>query len=266
MADVFLSYARGSAGVAMRVAAALRDQGYSVWFDEELPAHCAYADVIAAELDAARAVLVLWSEAAARSQWVRSEADRARERGNLVQLRLDGTRLPMPFDQIQCAQMERLDEQIGGTAWKSVTSAISALVNGERGQAEPQASPVGDANPEPSIAVLPFRELGAATGDYLGEGLAEEIVTALSRLPGLRVAAGGRDEAELGGRELARALNADCYLEGSVRRAGMLARISLRLTDTQTGYARWSESFERDLPMSSPLRTRLPARSRPSSG
>ena len=61
MADIFLSYARESAEAATRIAAALRDQGYSVWFDEELPAHRAYADVIAAELDTARAVLVIWS-------------------------------------------------------------------------------------------------------------------------------------------------------------------------------------------------------------
>ena len=65
MADIFLSYARESAETATRVAATLRSDGYSVWFDEELPAHRAYADVIASELDAARAVLVLWSEAAA---------------------------------------------------------------------------------------------------------------------------------------------------------------------------------------------------------
>ena len=53
MADVFLSYARANAKKAKQAAAALRDAGYSVWFDESLPAHRAYSDVIAAELDAA---------------------------------------------------------------------------------------------------------------------------------------------------------------------------------------------------------------------
>src|SRR5215212_5002400 len=129
MADVFLSYARESAEAARAVASVLRKQGYSVWFDEELPSHRAYADVIATELDAARAVLVLWSEAAAKSQWVRSEANRAREKDNLVQARLDGARLPMPFDQIQCGPITI--DKLDGPGWRSVIAAIRALVEGE---------------------------------------------------------------------------------------------------------------------------------------
>ena len=144
MADIFLSYARESAETATQVAGTLRQQGYSVWFDEELPAHRAYADVIAAELDAARAVLVLWSEEAARSQWVRSEANRAREKGNLVQLRLDGVRLPMPFDQIQCAQIA--DAELGGIGWRSVTNAIDALVRRVGGSARIRASPTSQSH------------------------------------------------------------------------------------------------------------------------
>src|SRR5687767_2627664 len=107
MADVFLSYARSSLNDAKRIADCLRAAGYSLWFDESLPAHRAYTDVISEQLDSALAVLVLWSREAAASQWVRSEANRARETGRLVQLRLDDARLPMPFDQIQCADFRR---------------------------------------------------------------------------------------------------------------------------------------------------------------
>jgi len=59
--------------------------------------------VIEERLAAAKAVLVLWSDEAVKSQWVRAEANRAREDNKLVQLSLDGARLPLPFDQIQCA-------------------------------------------------------------------------------------------------------------------------------------------------------------------
>ena len=52
MADVFLSYARPSLNDAMRIADCLRAAGYSVWYDESLPAHRAYTDVIAEQLDA----------------------------------------------------------------------------------------------------------------------------------------------------------------------------------------------------------------------
>jgi tetratricopeptide (TPR) repeat protein len=126
MADVFLSYARPSLKEAMRMADCLRAAGYSVWYDESLPAHRAYSDVIAEQLDAASAVLVLWSSGAAASQWVRSEANRARETGRLVQLRLDDARLPMPFDQIQCADLRRWS---GGNSpgWNSVVAGVAAL-------------------------------------------------------------------------------------------------------------------------------------------
>jgi adenylate cyclase len=244
VADVFLSYARPSAAMAGRIAAALRELGYSVWFDEELPAHRTYADVIAAELDSARAVLVLWSDAAAQSQWVRSEANRARETDKLVQARTGAVRLPMPFDQIQCATLEERGG-LDGSAWRSITTAIEALVRGEpAGGASPVPSP---AISEPSVAVLTLRELGRAAGDYFGEGISEEIVTALARLPGLRVVPASAAPGELNGRDAARALNAATYLEGSVRQSGERARISIRLVDGASGAARWSETFDRTL-------------------
>lgn len=237
MADIFLSYARPSATEAQRIAAKLREQGYSVWFDEELPAHRAYADVIAKELDAATAVLVLWSEAAARSQWVRSEANRAREKGNLVQARLDGARLPMPFDQIQCAPLPA--DTIDGPAWKSVLTAISALMNGE--SAPDIESPIAvQRSDDPSVAVYPLKEIASGESDQFGTGLAEEIVSALARLPGLRVAVTTPDQT-------AASLRTHTYLEGSVRRSGDRARVTVRLVETATGFARWSETFDRTL-------------------
>ena len=74
MADVFISYARSTAGQAQAVAKGLRDAGFAVWIDEDLPAHRPYADVIEERLRAAKAVVVIWSEAAAKSEWVRAEA------------------------------------------------------------------------------------------------------------------------------------------------------------------------------------------------
>src|SRR5882757_9823884 len=105
MSDVFISYARSTAPQAQQVAQALRALGYGVWRDDEIPAHRSYADVIEERLSSAKAVVVIWSAEAVKSEWVRSEANRAREDGKLVQLTLDHTKLPMPFDQIQCADL-----------------------------------------------------------------------------------------------------------------------------------------------------------------
>ena len=105
MPGVFVSYCRPSAQVAEQVAAALSSMGYDVWRDDQLPAHRAYGDVIEEKLRSAGAVVVLWSSEACQSQWVRAEADYARQAGTLVQASIDGTIPPLPFNQIQCADL-----------------------------------------------------------------------------------------------------------------------------------------------------------------
>ena len=103
-----------------RVADALRAEGYQVWRDDELPAHRAYADVIEERLKSAKAVVVLWSAEAAKSQWVRAEADAARAAGTLVQATLDGTVPPMPFNQIQCADLKGWNGDVDAPGWRKL--------------------------------------------------------------------------------------------------------------------------------------------------
>ncbi|MGH7017540.1 MAG: toll/interleukin-1 receptor domain-containing protein, partial [Caulobacteraceae bacterium] len=68
MSEIFVSYARSTAAQAQRIAEALRSLGYGVWRDDELPAHRSYGEVIAERLEAARAVVVVWSADAVKSQ------------------------------------------------------------------------------------------------------------------------------------------------------------------------------------------------------
>jgi adenylate cyclase len=105
---------------------------------------------------------------------------------------------------------------------------------------------------EKSIAVLPFKDL-SNTGpdrDYLGEGIAEEILTALSKVDNLRVAARRSSfwfkdrDAELS--EVASKLNVDHVVEGSIRRDGNRIRVTAELTECCEGFTLWSETFERE--------------------
>src|SRR5215467_12635255 len=128
MSEVFISYARSTTDHARRIAEALRAMGYSVWRDNELLPHRPYAEVIQERLEQAKAVLVLWSEEAVRSQWVRSEANRAREQNKLVQASVDGTLPPMPFDQIQCAQLKGWSGDPQLPDWKKVAASITDLI------------------------------------------------------------------------------------------------------------------------------------------
>src|SRR5580698_5058769 len=158
MADVFISYARPNAAEAEAVAEGLRALGYDVWRDDELPAHRAYAEVIEERLAAARAVVVIWSGDAVASQWVFSEANRAREDGKLVQLSLDRTRLPMPFDSIQCVDLAGWSGDLAAHGWKKVTASVADLVGAPAG---PPSAPVRVAAlvRKHSICVLPFTNM-----------------------------------------------------------------------------------------------------------
>lgn len=250
MTDVFISYARSTAPTAKLVADALRTAGHSVWLDEQLPAHRSYADEIAERIDAARAVLVIWSREAVKSQWVRSEADRARINGTLVQVGIDNARLPMPFDQIQSIDLSGWSGDSTAPAWRMVLDSVAHLL-GLPADASPAPAARNGAPASPSIGVLPFKDLSAARDqDYFCEGIAEEIHNGLARLPGLRVAgsaAMASDEIARGALEIARSLNVATFLEGSVRKSGDRARIGVRLIQVVDGFTLWADSFDRNL-------------------
>jgi TolB-like protein/DNA-binding SARP family transcriptional activator len=103
-----------------------------------------------------------------------------------------------------------------------------------------------------TVAVLPLADLSAAPeSSYFGDGLSEELIHALSLVPGLRVVSRTSVFALKGHtgdvREIGSKLGVRSVLEGSVRRAGERVRVNVRLVDAQTGYERWSESYDRKL-------------------
>jgi TolB-like protein len=102
-----------------------------------------------------------------------------------------------------------------------------------------------------SIAVLPFQNAGSGTDDeYLSEGIAEELLHRLSRVPELRVAARTSSfafrDAQADVREIGAKLRVDAVLEGSVRSTGNRLRVAARLVSTRNGYQLWSEVYERE--------------------
>ena len=252
-AHVFVSYARSSEGQANRVAEALRGVGYSVWRDDELPAHRSYAEVIEERLKSAKAVVVLWSAEAAKSQWVRAEADTARGTGTLVQASVDGTLPPIPFNQIQCADLKGWDGDTDSHGWQKLESSVAALVGGDDEEA-PSAPPAAARAPlvRASICVLPFMNMsGEPEQEYFSDGISEDITTDLSKISALEVVA--RNTAfnfkgqNLDVKEVAEQLSVSHVLEGSVRKAGNRIRINAQLIDGSTGKHLWADRFDRDL-------------------
>ena len=102
----------------------------------------------------------------------------------------------------------------------------------------------------PSVAVLPFDDLSADQNlGYLGDGVAEDIITALSRFPDLAVVARNSSFAYKGKavdmRQVGEDLGVDYVVEGSVRKDGDKIRIASQLIDTKNGEHVWAERFDR---------------------
>lgn len=105
---------------------------------------------------------------------------------------------------------------------------------------------------ERSLAVLPFVNLSGDEGyGYLADGLAEELLNELARVPGLRVAARTSSfsfkEKPEDIRTIGRALGVGRVVEGSVRREGDSLRIAAQLVDAESGFPIWSRSFDHEL-------------------
>jgi adenylate cyclase len=103
-----------------------------------------------------------------------------------------------------------------------------------------------------SLAVLPFADLSPERDqEYFGDGVAEEILNALTKIGGLHVPARTSCFAfrglSLDAREIGRRLSVEALLEGSVRKAGQSLRISVQLIDARNGYHLWSERFDREV-------------------
>ncbi len=251
MSDVFISYARSTSARAAQIAEALRALGYHVWRDDELPAHRGFADVIEERLAAAKAVVVVWSAEAVRSEWVQSEADRARVGRKLVQLSLDGAPLPMPFDRIQCADLAAWNGEADAPGWRKVVNSIAALTAGDPA-ATPSPPRSAPAPRRVSVCVLPFANMsGDPEQDYFSDGITEDIITDLTKVSALTVAS--RNTAftfkgrKVGVAEVARQLGVTHVLEGSVRKAGARVRITAQLVAEASDSHVWAERYDRDL-------------------
>jgi TolB-like protein/Tfp pilus assembly protein PilF len=149
-----------------------------------------------------------------------------------------------PRDRIQTANEILIELKAQRRAWESGAG-------GAIGPAAPDIAPP-PAERATSIAVLAFTDMSAAKDqDWFCDGIAEEILNALTPLKGLRVAARtsafsfkgkGNDLRTIGEK-----LNVTTVLEGSVRRAGDRVRISVQLSDVASGFQLWSERYDREL-------------------
>lgn len=279
-ATVFVSYSRDDRKRAVPVIKAIEEAGYSVWWDGLLGGGERFFQSTEAAIEAAKAVVVLWSKVSVGSHWVHDEATRGRDHQCLVPVSLDGTKPPLGFGQFQTIDLSHKSRG-RNPAMDSLIAAIAAL-HDEDHRPAPRAMAAapgvdrrvviaaigglaiagagaswwsglfGGTRNANSIAVLPFANLsGDPREAYFSDGVAAEIRSELARNPMLQVAAQTSSESfrksDEDAKTISSKLRVSHLLDGNIRKSGDVVRVSVELTEGKTGFSTWSQRFDRPL-------------------
>ncbi|MEJ2516160.1 MAG: TIR domain-containing protein [Gammaproteobacteria bacterium] len=255
MADVFVSYARADRDRVAPLVAAIVAKGWSVWWDPEITPGQEFDDQIDAEIDAAKAVMVVWTPTSVASRWVRGEAREAADRGILVPVRFDNARLPMDVRAIHTTDLDDWNEDPSSGPAREFLHALGAMIARAPTRAvsaAPGVTPESD-KPSPmfSICVLPFTNMsGDPEQEYFSDGITEDVITDLSKVSALAIISRNSAFRYKGTHvdipKVASELKVSHVLEGSVRKAGGRVRISAQLVDAKTNNHIWAERYDRD--------------------
>jgi len=166
-------------------------------------------------------------------------------------------RVKVPETPAQTVAVETYDNTHKGHDWRPAFAgaaivAILAVSIFLTTRARKHVGPASGGPEVASIAVLPFADLSADRDqEYFCDGMTEEIIDALAKIPGFRVVARTSSFAFKGKqqdiREIGKKLNVGAVLEGSVRKDGNLLRVTAQLNSVADGYHLWSQTYEREL-------------------
>src|SRR5579862_4608853 len=257
MADVFVSYSRADKARVAPLVAAIEAKGWSVWWDPAIDAGQQFDDQIDAELQAASAVLVVWTPTSVASRWVRGEARDAAERGILVPVRFADARLPIDVRAIQTTDLDKWGEDPASAPFQDLLRSLGAVIKRQRASQSVKSgssATAASAAPVPRVAicVLPFANMsGDQEQEYFSDGITEDIITDLSKVSALSVVSRNSAFMYKGKTvdlpKVVRELNVSHVLEGSVRKSGGRVRITAQLINGATNDHVWAERYDRDL-------------------
>ena len=131
MADIFVSYAHTNLKRVKPICAGLEQAGFNLWWDDRLRAGDDFALVIERELNDAACVVVVWSEAARNSLWVRAEATEALDNNTLAQVRVDGVKPPLPFTVVDMLDLSHWRGGRSETPWPRLETTARTLTAGK---------------------------------------------------------------------------------------------------------------------------------------
>jgi adenylate cyclase len=253
MADIFISYARPDRGKIEGLSAALESEGFSLWWDRQIGGGAEFSQAIEAELESASIVIVVWSAHAIKSHWVRDEADLARGQNKLLPLSLDGVLPPLGSRQLHTIDFSRWDGTRTDSAFVELTQSLSVAARAATPlhTSEPASTTqAGERAPrKPCVAILPFANMSTDEDfEFIADGLTEDIITLLSSNRHLSVPARTSAFAFKGQsldiRSVGRTLGARYIVEGSVRKMGKRARVTVQFIGAESGEHIWAKKFD----------------------
>lgn len=270
MASLFLSYSRDDISRVTPLAAALEENGHTVWWDRHLSGGQEYVDAIEQALESADIVIVCWTAKSVRSVWVRDEAGSGRDRGCLIPVMLDDSQPPLGFRQYHTIDLSRWNEQPQSLELASLNAAIAERASGG---VPPKVPPLrapglrprfqlrrwalvsaaalillaggtflyprlsdGRGNVEPKIAVGQFGIVSTDLPRGLTNMLGQEIVAAFGAENAVTVVAPGNRQAT----------SAPFVIDGSISRVGPVVRFTVNMKNQRSGVVLWSNAYEHE--------------------
>jgi hypothetical protein len=131
MSDIFISYARADKERAERLAEAFSRQGWSVWWDREIPPGKSFDETIENALMSARCVIVLWSKDSVSSRWVKTEAAEGAARGILVPALIDNVQIPLEFKRIEAADLSDWHGDSAHFEFDQLVQTVAEILGGK---------------------------------------------------------------------------------------------------------------------------------------
>ena len=187
----------------------------------------------------------------------KSPADRYQDAGSMLR-ELEGVSDAATGVERQETPATQAPRRVRPAVWASAAALLAVVVafaiwRSTAGTSTPSSPPTGSATASRSLAVLPFDDVGAAAeSTYFADGITEEIIGAIGRIPGLRVisrtsAFAFKEKRGLTLRQIADSLKVGTILEGSVRRDGNRLRVIARLMDVAADSQLLTRDFNREL-------------------
>lgn len=172
MSDVFLSYKQTDRARVAPLAEALQAEGFTVWWDAEIPLGQTYYSAIETQLTAAKVVIPVWTEDSVTSEWVREEATKGKHQGKLLPVKIDAVEPPVGFSTIQTADLSGWNGDRDAPAWRTIVSHIKqmgATPGPVQNVKKPKAKTTGFGGPSPEAET---KKKGAARPLLIAAGMA----------------------------------------------------------------------------------------------